>query len=90
MDWQTRPIAQCVCDIIKVGDTKSQESAIDLGQVIRLVEMAQRHLTDEVRAAYGALETKASDCTQCGACKERCPFGVDITAKMEQAVAMFG
>jgi predicted aldo/keto reductase-like oxidoreductase len=65
-------------------------SAIDVGQVIRLVEMAQRHLTDEVRAAYRALEAKASDCTKCGACKERCPFGVDVIAKMEQAVAVFG
>jgi len=65
-------------------------SAIDVGQVIRLVEMAQRRLTDEVRAAYGALEAKASDCTKCGACKERCPFGVDVMAKMEQAVAVFG
>jgi predicted aldo/keto reductase-like oxidoreductase len=58
--------------------------------VIRLVEMAQRHLTGEVHAAYGALEARASDCTKCGACKERCPFGVDVTAKMEQAVAVFG
>jgi len=65
-------------------------SAIDVGQVIRLVEMAQRHLTDEVRTAYGTLEATASDCTKCGACKERCPFGVDVIAKMEQAVAVFG
>jgi uncharacterized protein len=65
-------------------------SAIDVGQVIRLVEMAQRRLTDEVRAAYAVLDAKASDCTKCGACEERCPFGVDVTAKMEQAVTMFG
>ena len=58
--------------------------------VSRSTPMAQQHLTDEVRAAYGALEAKASDCTKCGACKERCPFGVDVTAKMEQAVAVFG
>ena len=65
-------------------------SAIDIGHVIRLVETAQRRLTDDVRAAYAALGAKASDCTHCGACKERCPFGVDVTAKMEQAVAVFG
>jgi len=42
-------------------------------------------MTDEVGAAYGALEAKASDCAQYGACKERCPFGVGVTAKLEQA-----
>ena len=61
-----------------------------MGQVIRLVEMAGRRLTAEVRAAYGALEARASDCAKCGACEARCPFGVDVTARMEQAVAVFG
>jgi predicted aldo/keto reductase-like oxidoreductase len=32
---------------------------------------------------------KASACTECGACMERCPFGVDAIAKMRQAVEWF-
>lgn len=64
-------------------------SEIDIGQTIRLLEIAQQHLTRELQTAYNALSSKASDCTQCGACVERCPFGVDVIAKMEQAVRMF-
>jgi predicted aldo/keto reductase-like oxidoreductase len=64
-------------------------SVIDIGQTIRLLDMAQQHLTAELQAAYKALPAKASDCVQCGACTERCPFGVDVTLKMEQAVELF-
>jgi len=64
-------------------------AVIDIGQTIRLLEMAQQHLTAELQTAYGALSAKASDCAQCGACTERCPFGVDVTLKMEQAVELF-
>jgi predicted aldo/keto reductase-like oxidoreductase len=62
---------------------------IDIGRVNRLLDMAQQELTAELQAAYGALPAKPSDCTQCGACVERCPFGVGVTARMEQAVALF-
>jgi predicted aldo/keto reductase-like oxidoreductase len=62
---------------------------IDIGQTIRLLEMAQQHLTVELQAGYEALPAKASDCVECGVCVERCPFGVDVTTKMRQAVALF-
>jgi predicted aldo/keto reductase-like oxidoreductase len=63
-------------------------STIDIGQVNRLLDMAQQELTTELRAAYGALSSKASDCTQCGGCEDRCPFGVGVMARMEQVVAL--
>jgi predicted aldo/keto reductase-like oxidoreductase len=62
---------------------------IDIGQTIRLLEMAQQHLTAEHRAAYETLPYQASACSECGACVERCPFGVDVTTKMRQAVELF-
>lgn len=65
-------------------------SAIDIGQLIRLFEMARHNHAAELRAAYAALPSHATDCVQCGACMERCPFGVDVIGKMEQAVALFG
>jgi predicted aldo/keto reductase-like oxidoreductase len=61
--------------------------AIDIGQTIRLFEMAQRGI--DVRSVYGAMAAGAADCTQCGACGVRCPFGVQTMAKMAQAAALF-
>jgi len=40
-------------------------------------------------AQYAALPVKASACVQCGKCMERCPFEVDVIARMEQAVEVF-
>jgi Fe-S-cluster-containing hydrogenase component 2 len=55
-----------------------------------LFDLAQSGLTDALRAAYDALEINASDCVQCGTCEDRCPFGVQVIDKMEQAAALFG
>jgi predicted aldo/keto reductase-like oxidoreductase len=62
---------------------------IDIGQTIRLLDMAQQHLTAGLQAAYDALPFKASACEECGVCTERCPFGVNVTQKMQQAMALF-
>jgi len=43
-----------------------------------------------VREHYAALKAHASDCIQCGACQERCPFGVDIAANLKSAQETFG
>ena len=64
-------------------------SLIDIGHTIRLLEMAQKCLSEELRAAYRALPADASNCVQCGSCTQRCPFGVDVIAKMDQAAALF-
>jgi predicted aldo/keto reductase-like oxidoreductase len=63
---------------------------IDIGQISRLVDGAQQEVSDELRAIYDALPTKASACTECGACVKRCPFDVDVIAKMKRAVEVFG
>jgi len=39
---------------------------------------------------YAALEAKAPACVKCGACVERCPFGVDVIGRMEKAIEIFG
>ncbi|MGQ9609212.1 MAG: aldo/keto reductase [bacterium] len=64
-------------------------SGIDIGQTIRLFEMAQNGLTTEIRDAYNAMKKNASDCIQCGNCEERCPFDVEVIPKMEQAEKLF-
>jgi len=62
---------------------------IDIGQVILLVGIAAWELSDELRAWYDMLPTNASACTECGICMDRCPFDVDVTAKMRKAVDIF-
>jgi hypothetical protein len=64
-------------------------SEIDIGLTLRLLQKAQRELTSEVRASYDEMASKASDCIQCGDCIGRCPFGVDVISRMQQADRMF-
>ena len=62
---------------------------IDVGRTMRLLDSAAYGVSDERRAAYAALPAQASDCTECGLCVERCPFGVDVPPKMRQAAELF-
>jgi len=64
-------------------------SEINIGQTMRLLDMAVSGVTPELKADYDAMPTNASDCVQCGSCMERCPFEVDVISKMEQADKLF-
>ena len=62
---------------------------IQIGWMIWLADYAQRGVTDELRGWYSSHPVKASDCIECGECVERCPFGVDVIAKMRETVELF-
>ena len=62
-------------------------SNIDIGKTIRLLDLTKQQFTVEIRAAYQAMPAGPSDCTECNACTERCPFGVDPVSKMKEATA---
>ena len=62
---------------------------INIAGIIALVDQAQGALEEEARTAYSEQDVKASDCTECGGCMQRCAFGVDIVEKMGTAVALF-
>jgi predicted aldo/keto reductase-like oxidoreductase len=62
---------------------------INIATTILSTDWAQGGLNDELRAAYASLPVKASACTECGDCLARCPFGVDVIARMRQAVEVF-
>ncbi|MFH1008312.1 MAG: aldo/keto reductase [Candidatus Latescibacterota bacterium] len=62
---------------------------VDIGQTIRLFDLAQAGVSEDLRAEYRALSVKASACTECGSCARRCPFGVDVISKMQQATGLF-
>lgn len=45
---------------------------------------------ESVRQHYAALGNTAEKCLNCGACESRCPFNVQVTARMEKAKEIFG
>lgn len=72
---------------------------INIGETSMLLDWAERKGSgeastvggaDKVRESYDKLEIKASACTSCGACENRCPFDVRIVERMKRAVAVFG
>ena len=63
---------------------------IPIARVNELLDKAEREgMNAELQAEYAALAHHASECTHCGACLTRCPFGVDIPTRMDQAAALF-
>jgi predicted aldo/keto reductase-like oxidoreductase len=44
---------------------------------------------EQVKKWYAGFPVKASACVECGVCMERCPFDVEIIAKMREAAAVF-
>jgi len=58
-------------------------AGIDIARVNRLLDNPDA-------AQYAAQPVKASACIKCGKCMERCPFRVDVIARMEKAATLFG
>jgi predicted aldo/keto reductase-like oxidoreductase len=52
--------------------------------------LAQGKVPETVREHYRALPHHASECIACGACERRCPFGVPVRQKMQEAAEIFG
>jgi uncharacterized protein len=63
--------------------------ALSIAWLIWCVDAARDGVTDQLRKEYAGFEHTASECVQCGLCLERCPYDVDIMAKLEQAVVLF-
>ncbi len=61
---------------------------IDIGWVLMYLDWARPGVTEELRSGYRDFPVKASACTECGVCMERCPYKVDIVAGMRQAAAL--
>ncbi len=66
---------------------------IDIAAVTRLLDLAlldENNISAELRGRYASLAHGASECAECGACEERCPFGVQVIGNMRGAAKIFG
>ncbi|MHB0939506.1 MAG: oxidoreductase of the aldo/keto reductase [Armatimonadota bacterium] len=64
-------------------------AGIDVAEALRLIDAARQEITPALRLAYQQLAADASACLACGDCMDRCPFQVDVAAKMREGVAAF-
>lgn len=64
-------------------------SKIDIGEVIRILSLAESGVAQNLGSIYHTMQANASDCVECGACESRCPFGVKVMSKMKQMVNLF-
>ena len=65
-------------------------AGIEIGSLMRLLDVAEHADSGSARSIYRALGSRADDCTGCGVCEERCPFGVPVAERMDRAVKVFG
>jgi predicted aldo/keto reductase-like oxidoreductase len=62
---------------------------IEMGWIIWHLDQIRVRGLDLIKEWYSKFPVKASACSKCGACMERCPFDVDIITRMEEAVSLF-
>ena len=64
-------------------------AGLEIGLINKYYDLAQ--LGDALAADhYRNLQVHASDCTSCGHCDHRCPFGVEQSTRMAEIAAYFG
>ena len=65
------------------------QEGIEIGWVIWDLDQIPARGIEQIKEWYAGFPVKASACVECGVCVERCPFDVDIIAKMREAAAVF-
>jgi len=68
-------------------------SGIDIAAVNKYLDIARLDTTripSTIRAHYASLPHGGGECTACGNCTERCPFGVPVADNMAEAERLFG
>ena len=69
-------------------------AGIDIAAVNKYLDIARLDnnigsVPPPVRSHYLSLARNGSDCTSCGHCESRCPFGVPVIANMAEAASLF-
>jgi predicted aldo/keto reductase-like oxidoreductase len=66
---------------------------IDIAYVHKYLDIARLDkaaIPPSIKSHYKSFRKKGKDCTQCGHCESRCPFGVNIIKNMEEAEGLLG
>ncbi|MDR1803628.1 MAG: aldo/keto reductase [Treponema sp.] len=66
-------------------------SGINIANVHKYLDIAvldEANIPPGVASHYRSLDRRASDCSACGSCEERCPFSVPVIANMKKAAAL--
>jgi len=64
-------------------------SDIDIGPMIRLYETKDYIGPDQLQKEYRSFKNSARSCSECGVCTQRCPFDVDVIAKLREISEYF-
>jgi predicted aldo/keto reductase-like oxidoreductase len=75
------------------GHCQPCPAGIDIAAVHRYLDIARlnpEQVPDSLRAHYRALPAGGADCTACGSCESRCPFGVNVIRDMAEAARTLG
>ena len=74
------------------GHCKPCAAELDIAMINKFYDLAtmQPEVPATIQSHYELLGHTASECIGCHACEARCPFGVPIARRMEQAAALFG
>lgn len=62
---------------------------ISIGWILWMLDYSRHGDLAGLKKWYDSMSAKASDCIECGDCLARCPFDVDIMARLQQAVETF-
>jgi predicted aldo/keto reductase-like oxidoreductase len=68
-------------------------SEINIAMLTKYLDIAvldEKNVPPSIRQHYKELSAHGSDCTECGSCEDRCPFGVPVTKNMKRAADVFG
>jgi len=68
----------------------AQLNIADVNKYLDIALLDEKNMPPSVASHYRALEHRASECTACGSCEERCPFSVPVMCNMKKAVGLFG
>jgi len=68
----------------------SEINIADVNKYLDIAELDANKIPPSIISHYKSLQHKASECTECGSCEERCPFNVKVIQKMKKAAELFG